>query len=167
MNPNMPLRELVYFTSVMQKKIDTRKLYGSSLVKIPRPEFVVFYNGAQDMPSYWELRLEDSYLGRLLTGEKSALNLTVKVYNINKEKDGAILRKSRSMKGYSELIDRIKQRAAEGDLTREAINDAVASCIEDGILPDFLEKNAPEVVGMLYKRFSDEEIRELYINILI
>ena len=84
------------------------------------------------------------------------------MYNINKEKDGAILRKSRSMEGYSELIDRIKRRAADGNLTKDVIADAVTSCIADGFLPDFLEKNAPEVVGMLYKRFTDEEIKELY-----
>jgi len=163
-NPNMPLRYLVYLSSILQKKTDTKKLYGRQTVMIPRPEFVVFYNGPEDMPCYWELRLEDAFLGKLRPGEKSALNLNVKVYNINKEKNSAILKKSRNMEGYSELIDRIKRCASDGEVTRETIVRAVASCIEDGILPDFLEKYAPEVVGMLYKRFTEEEIKELYME---
>lgn len=161
-NPNMPLRDLFYISAIYQQKLDTKKLYSRTVIRIPRPEFLVFYNGAEDMPCYWEYRLEDSYLGEPAPGEKNTLNLTVKVYNINKEKDSAILRKSRSMGGYSELISRIKHGMTGGKLTHDAIKKAVENCISDGILPDFLEKYASEVVGMLYKKFTDEEIIELY-----
>ena len=98
-NPNMPMRDLFYIASIYQQKMDIKRLCSRSLVKVPRPEFLVFYNGSEDMPCYWEYSLEDSYLGELSSEQKSALNLTVKVYNINKEKDGEILRKSRSMEG--------------------------------------------------------------------
>ena len=63
--PNMALRSLIYFVAVIKERIsgrhngssdndenstvvrDGRNLYGKSLVKIPTPKFVVFYNGAQ------------------------------------------------------------------------------------------------------------------------
>ena len=163
-NPNMPLRDLFYISSIYQQKLDTKRLYGRSPVRVPRPEFIVFYNGMEDMPCYWEYRLEDSYLGEHLPEQKNALNLTVKVYNINKEKEGEILRKSRSMEGYSELIDRIRWYASGGPITREDVKEAVESCISEGILPDFLKKYATEVVGMLYKRFTEEEVKELYMT---
>ena len=49
---------------------------------IPRPEFIVFYNGTKDFPAYQELRLSDSFLGEKQKDEEDALQLIVKVYNI-------------------------------------------------------------------------------------
>lgn len=44
-NPNMPLRDLIYISRELEKYIKDKSLYTSSLVKIPVPRFVVFYNG--------------------------------------------------------------------------------------------------------------------------
>ena len=43
-NPNMPLRDLFYVAQVLQGMIREENLYGSALVMIPTPNFVVFYN---------------------------------------------------------------------------------------------------------------------------
>ncbi len=44
-NPNMPLRDLFYVSRVLQNRIKDENLYSKSLIKIPAPRFVVFYNG--------------------------------------------------------------------------------------------------------------------------
>ena len=44
-NPNMPLRDLLYIARQLQKYVKDKSLYSSSIVKIPAPRFVVFYNG--------------------------------------------------------------------------------------------------------------------------
>ena len=44
-NPNVPLRNLFYISSEYQKMVDSNKLYSSTLLEIPAPHFVVFYNG--------------------------------------------------------------------------------------------------------------------------
>ena len=49
-NPNMPLRDLLYVTSILQKRISTENLYGSKQIIIPNPRFVVFYNGIDFQP---------------------------------------------------------------------------------------------------------------------
>ena len=49
-NPNMPLRDLIYVTRVLQGRIRSEKLYGKSLIKIPAPKFIVFYNGVDFQP---------------------------------------------------------------------------------------------------------------------
>ena len=36
-------------------------LYGTKIVQIPPPEFVIFYNGEKDMPEEMPLRLSDMY----------------------------------------------------------------------------------------------------------
>ncbi len=49
-NPNMPLRGLMYFARLYQSHLADRKqsIYGSTQLKIPAPRFVVFYNGEKE-----------------------------------------------------------------------------------------------------------------------
>ena len=61
--PNMPLRELLYFASIIQKRIKAQKrdIYGGKILKIPVPHFVVFYNGKEEAPEQYDLRLSDAF----------------------------------------------------------------------------------------------------------
>lgn len=59
-NPNMPLRDLIYVTSVLQRIVKDEDLYDSALIKIPAPRFVIFYNGICPMSEHCTLRLSDS-----------------------------------------------------------------------------------------------------------
>ena len=49
-NENMPLRDLMYISTVLKRMIDTTRLYREKRLMIPRPEFIVFYNGTKDFP---------------------------------------------------------------------------------------------------------------------
>ena len=53
--PNMPIRCLIYFTNIIEKMVNKRNLYGKSLVRIPTPHFVIFYNGEQEQPEQYDL----------------------------------------------------------------------------------------------------------------
>lgn len=79
-NPNIPLRDLLYIASEYQKLVTTKSLYASSIVKIPAPRFVVFYNGERKIGEYMEHRLSEAYEN--LTGDP-ALELKVVVINVN------------------------------------------------------------------------------------
>ena len=81
-NENMPLRDLLYISTVLKRMIDTTHLYREKRLMIPRPTFVVLYNGTKDFPAYQELRLSDSFLGEKQKDEEDALQLVVRVYNI-------------------------------------------------------------------------------------
>ena len=61
--PNMPLRDLLYFASIIQKRIKAQKrdIYGGKILKIPVPHFVVFYNGKEEAPEQYDLRLSDVF----------------------------------------------------------------------------------------------------------
>ena len=82
-NGNLPLRDLLYMSTVLKRMIDTKQLYREKTLRIPRPAFIVLYNGPEDIPEYQELRLSDAYLGDKEEREEDALQLIVKVYNIN------------------------------------------------------------------------------------
>ena len=60
-NPNIPLRDLFYISSEYQKLVDKKSLYVSSIVKIPAPQFIVFYNGTRKADDKQELRLSQMY----------------------------------------------------------------------------------------------------------
>lgn len=63
-NPNLPLRGLFYIASEYEKLVQTksRSLYGTGLVKIPTPKFVVFYNGQEPQPERQIQKLSNAYL---------------------------------------------------------------------------------------------------------
>ena len=63
-NPNMPVRGLIYFAELYKGYIEQNNLliYNERLVKLPFPRYVVFYNGTEDEPEEQELRLSDSFV---------------------------------------------------------------------------------------------------------
>lgn len=47
-NPNMPLRGFLYYADLYRKLIHrSERLYSKHLLKIPRPHYIVFYNGSE------------------------------------------------------------------------------------------------------------------------
>jgi len=62
-NYNLPLRILKYIAEVYDKITDRITLYQKKLIKIPRPEFIVLYNGKADCPDHQELKLSRSLSG--------------------------------------------------------------------------------------------------------
>ena len=72
-NGNLPLRDLLYMSTVLKRMIDTKQLYREKTLLIPRPAFIVLYNGPEDLPEYQELRLSDAYLGDKEESEEDAL----------------------------------------------------------------------------------------------
>ena len=89
----------MYISSVYEKIIDHRKTYQAKLEKIPRPEFIVLYNGAAPFPDHKELRLSSAFKDagdlKLEKDAEPPLELVVQVYNINQGHNEEILKKAR------------------------------------------------------------------------
>ena len=81
-NENMPLRMLIYIARVYEKICNNENLYRTRQITIPRPEFIVLYNGRNEMPDTQTLKLSEMFAKY---GEKNPieLELEVKIYNIN------------------------------------------------------------------------------------
>ena len=58
-NPNMPLRDLWYIAEIYKKMVDSKAVFKDTLVKLPRPTFVVMYNGREPLPPESRLELSD------------------------------------------------------------------------------------------------------------
>lgn len=141
--------------------IDSKRLYRKKVLMIPRPEFIVLYNGTADIPEYQELRLSDAYLGELREGEEDALQLVVKVYNINSKKNAEILKKCETLKQYSRFVDIMRSYQKVDQLTNETMVEIMERCQQDGILTDFFREYGTELIEMLFKELTREEDLEI------
>ena len=156
-NPNMPLRDLFYVSSEYQKLIDGRSVYKSSVVNIPAPKYITFYNGIEPIPETVHLKLSDAYY----TEEKDpALELKVTMLNLNAGNHQKLLAACRTLKEYMLYVERVRKYAGQSDMTLdEAVRRAVDECIKENILADFLRKNRAEAIHMSIFEYDEE--REL------
>ena len=149
-NRNMPLRCLMYVGRAYEQLVDSKARYRTTLVKIPTPEFYVFYNGEKEQPLEQVLSLSDAFMNP--AGENS-VELKVKVININSDKAHEVLDKCGILKGYSQFISTVRKYWEE----EGAIKKAIKECIEKGILADYLKRKGSEVENMLIAEYSYEE----------
>ncbi len=157
-NPNMPTRLLIYLAKVYDRLIKSENIYSSRLVKIPRPEFIVLYNGTEDFPDEATLKLSDSFFELPAEHRPSgSLELTVRVLNINKGHNEAIVRESTELDGYVAIVDEIRKNKASGMTLEDAVAKAVENCIDQNVLTGFLERHGGEVINMLYAQWNLDE----------
>ena len=149
-NRNMPLRCLMYVGRAYEQLVDSKARYRTTLVKIPTPEFYVFYNGEKEQPLEQVLTLSDAFMNP--AGENS-VELKAKVININSDKAHEVLDKCGILKEYSQFISTVRKYSEE----ERAIKKAIKECIEKGILADYLKRKGSEVENMLIAEYSYEE----------
>lgn len=149
-NRNMPLRCLMYVGRAYEQLVDSKARYRTTLVKIPTPEFYVFYNGEKEQPLERVLSLSDAFMNP--AGENS-VELKVKVININSDKAHEVLDKCGILREYSQFISTVRKYSDE----ESAIKKAIKECIEKGILADYLKRKGSEVENMLIAEYSYEE----------
>jgi len=158
-NNNMALRLLIYIAKVYERMVDRRDRYRKGRISIPKPEFIVLYNGNEDMPEQQELKLSDMFKD-LGVDEVPNLELTVKVYNINKGHNEELVNRCAVLREYSSFVYLVKEHVKSMDLGA-AILRAIDDCMRQDILKDFLEQHSQEVYNMLYGDWNMDEALEV------
>jgi len=161
---NMPLRLLIYLARVYEKLIDNEAVYRRKLLKIPRPDFIVLYNGSEPFPDETTLRLSDAYreFPEASGAVGGSLELEVRVVNINEGRNEDIVRSCETLDGYVRFISKIRSYLKSGRALKDAVPQAVKDCIDEGILADFLKAHASEVVNMLTTEWNIDTAREVW-----
>ena len=155
-NENMPFRILEYIARIYEKVVETKNKFGKKLVKIPLPEFYVFYNGKEDFPLEKTLKLSDAFI--LPEKEYSAdfinfpLEITVKVVNINVDKGNPILKRCKILDQYSEFIEIVRKSIESG--TDDPFTTAISQAVKEGFLADYLARKSTEVENMLMTEYD-------------
>ena len=152
-NPNMPLRFLFYVSDLYSSMIVGKNMYGSKLIALPAPTFLVFYNGTQEEPDEKELRLSDSYE---IKEDSPSLDLVVRMLNINAGHNDELMHSCKTLREYAEYVRRIREHTKMQPI-EEAVEQTITECISDDILRDFLLKNRAEVKSMSIYEYNEEE----------
>ena len=156
-SPNMPLRDLFYIAKELQGQVDHRDLYRNTLIKIPTPRFLVFYNGSEEQAEKKYLRLSDAFQKSM---DDPDLELVVTMLNINLGKNKKLLEQCQTLKEYAIYVKKVRTYAKSMKV-EEAVDRAVRECINEGILREFLLRNRKEAVEMSIFEYDEEAVFEI------
>ena len=149
-NENMPTRLLLYVSMLYLNVLDEETRYARRLKPIPTPRFFVLYNGDEKLPERSELRLSKAFM--LKGEERPQLELTVPVININYGQNKAIMDRCKTLRGYSYLIERIKNYRMIDE--EHQFDLAIKDCIDHGVLDDYLIKQRKRIKNMLQTEYN-------------
>ena len=154
-NPNMPLRGLIYISMLYQGYIEQNNLdiYSSTLLKLPTPKYLVFYNGTKAEPDRQELRLSDSFIKR---EEQPDLECRAVVLNINYGHNKELMEACRKLYEYSRFVETIRGYLNTGMKLGAAMDQAIEDCIRFDILKEFLLKHRGEVKQVILTEYNQE-----------
>ena len=158
-NPNMPLRFLHYLSDVYRNMYSNDMLHRRSMIKLPVPHFVTFYNGLEKWIETDEvIKLSDMFE---LPVDKPEIEIEVRVININGNAD--ILKRCKTLHDYMTFVNKVRHKTDVDKLDiRTAVIKAIDECIEEGILVDFFEEHREEVVEVsIYDEVKAEVRKEL------
>ena len=159
-NQNMPFRFLEYIARIYEKITTKDEKFGRKLVKLPVPEFYVFYNGKDDYPTESMMKLSDAFmqlgdyseLKNQLENANYPLEIFVKVININVDKENPILKRCEALKQYSEFIEQVRSNIENA--VSEPFTTAIKQAIKKGFLSDYLNRKSTEVQNMLLAEYD-------------
>ena len=154
-NPNMPLRGLFYFSQLYQQYLtkENKSILRSSLIKIPAPQFIVFYNGKTKKPERFKLRLSEAFSGQIEEGD---FEWSATVYNIGAEYNKGLQKKCKALYDYIRYTQRITDNLNKGMAKEEAVQESVNWAEENRLLEGFFKEQKAEVIGMILTEFDEE-----------
>ena len=159
-NPNQPLRGFFYFADLYKVKYFGKKIYSTRLLKIPTPQYIVFYNGTTSMPDRKELRLSDAFQQPT---EQPDIEVVAHMLNINYGHNKELMERCQKLKEYAQFIDIIRHYLRENKQwsNEQAISKAIDDCIKNNILRDILQKERLRVMASILSEFDEVGYKEM------
>ena len=148
-NPNMPIRCLEYIARLYEQFYKSKEKYSRKQLAIPTPEFYVFYNGKEPYRGDSLLKLSDSFTQK---HNEYALELSVKVVNINYDKASEILKRCKPLEQYSLFVNAVRRNIAVDK--EHGFEKAIKECIQNDILREYLQRKSKEVLNMLIGEYD-------------
>ena len=154
-NQNMPLRGFFYFAQLYHKYlIDAEEqLTTSKMIKIPNPNYIVFYNGDTNRDEDYEMRLSDAFM---IEDKSGKFEWTARVLNINKDYNLSLQNKCKSLYDYIQFTSRINENKEKGMTNEAAIDEAIDWASEQNLLEGFIKEQKAEVKMTLLTEFNEE-----------
>ena len=151
-NPNLPLRYLIYISDLYSAMTKKANLYGETKVMIPPPKFLIFYNGAKECSERQILKLSDLYT---IPEDEASLDLTAIMLNINPGYNEELKASCKTLADYVEYTSRVRCYAERMTL-ESAVDGAIDEGSREGILADFLLEQKAEAKAMSIYEYDEE-----------
>ena len=160
-NPNMPIRMLEYVAELLRRYMEPekRKIYGTELIKLPAPEFYVFYDGNDTSFEHQILRLSDAF-----QSPSDKLELIVNVYNLADGMNEGLKEQCRPLKEYSIFSNHYKRLRKQQLPIDEAVSETIRYCIKNNVMREYLVSNESEVINMFGFEWNEEEERQALLE---
>jgi len=155
---NLPLRMLSYVSKVLEGMSMKRDLYQRRKLLLPRPHFYIFYNGLEPRPKQETLCLSDSFSKG---EEEPALELKVKLINVNLEMGAELLKKSKKLNLYSRIVSRSRELLSQGLSLEKAMAQVERELQADEDGQKFFATYGLGGIKMLFEELTEEEYREI------
>lgn len=154
-NQNMPLRGFFYFAQLYHKYlIDAEEqLTTSKMIKIPNPNYIVFYNGDTNRDEDYEMRLSDAFM---IEDKSGKFEWTARVLNINKDYNLSLQNKCKALYDYIQFTSRINENKEKGMTNEKAIDEPIDWASEQNLLEGFIKEQKAEVKMTLLTEFNEE-----------
>lgn len=151
----MPLRGFFYFAQLYHKYlIDAEEqLTTSKMIKIPNPNYIVFYNGDTNRDEDYEMRLSDAFM---IEDKSGKFEWTARVLNINKDYNLSLQNKCKALYNYIQFTSRINENKEKGMTNEKAIDEAIDWASEQNLLEGFIKEQKAEVKMTLLTEFNEE-----------
>ncbi len=174
LNPNTPLRSLIYLAKTLQKYIEEteQNMYGETPVRLPSVHCYVFYNGRRKVPEKMEMRLSDL----MPAGSFSDIDITVHHFNISDGKNDDLVRNCKPLYEYRWLITKIRDFCDTMYMTEKNKETTVAMALEAALeeMPDsfmikkWLTVHRAEAIMSLITEYDEEKhirhVQNEYLN---
>ena len=152
-NPNLPLRFLIYIAKLYSRMTRNANLYGTKVIRIPPPEFLIFYNGREELPDRTVLNLSDMYEKE---DPHAGLELSAVMLNISGKHNQKLKEACRILKEYAIYTDKVRKYVEEMELA-DAVEQAIRECIAENVLREFLEKHRAEAKELSIFEYDQEK----------
>ena len=127
-------------------------IYHEKRVRLPKPKYIVFYNGTKNQPDSMELRLSDCFENT--DNEAPCLECTATMLNINYGHNQELMKHCRRLEEYSIFVQCVREYIQSEPSVEDALEKAIDTCIHQDVLADFLKKHRAEVLEMILTTYN-------------
>ena len=154
LNPNLPIRGLLYFADMYRGFLKGKHIYSTKLIPLPSPVYIVFYNGDKKVDDEQWLHLFDAFIHG---NSQSKMELRVQVLNINYGHNKSLMNRCPTLMQYAILVSKIKTYR-KNMIFEDAVLRAIDECIEANVLREFLMTRRAEIMNSLLTEYDEEQV---------
>ncbi|MGX8685781.1 MAG: hypothetical protein ACSW73_03035 [Spirochaetales bacterium] len=158
-NPNMPVRMLIYAAQLYDEFLVSKglkdSLYDYSLIQLPYPKLIAFYNGERFQPDRTELRLSDAFT----EGAKGDIQVKVTMLNVNYGRNRKLMQNCRPLSDYSLFTSNVRKLNKKVDM-EDAVEAALEELPDDSEVKRLILENKAAVTKMILFEYDEKGVME-------